>query len=63
LAVEVDHPNISASFAATGEPGQFRVSIRYDGKAVPGHFDGTVRIRTDDPQQPVLTATVSGIAE
>jgi len=63
LGVEVDHPSISASFAPTDEIGQFRVTVRYDGKAVPGHIEAKLKIRTDDPKQPVLEAAISAIAE
>ncbi|MBV6458590.1 MAG: hypothetical protein HONBIEJF_01722 [Fimbriimonadaceae bacterium] len=63
LGVEVDHPSIAASFAPTDEVGQYRVSVRYNGKAVPGHIDAKLVIRTDDPKQPKLEASISAIAE
>jgi hypothetical protein len=62
LRVESDSPNLKAVARDEGDQCNYRVTVEYDGKAQPGNFAATIRIHTDDPQQPVIEVPATGIA-
>jgi len=59
-AVKTDSKHIEATVAPAGGVGEYRVSVLYDGKEVPGDFHGTVIVTTDDPDQKEIDVAVTG---
>ncbi|HTQ09044.1 MAG TPA: DUF1573 domain-containing protein [Fimbriimonadaceae bacterium] len=60
MGVKSDSPHLTVSSETTGIPGEYRVTVAYDGKDVPGDFHATVMVMTDDPSQPELDVAVTG---
>lgn len=60
LSAEVDHPNLSAKIEPGADGSEWRVQLRYDGKAPIGSLSATLKVRTDDPRQPLFEIPVSG---
>ncbi len=58
--VSCDTDNLSATYEKRKEEWEYKVTVRYDGKAPLGALNGNVVIETDDPWQPVLKVPVRG---
>lgn len=62
LRIESDSPHLKAVARDEGDQCNYRVTVEYDGKAQPGNFSATLRVLTDDPDQPVVSVPATGIA-
>jgi hypothetical protein len=58
VSVETNTKVLTATVHPGTEPGDWRLSIRYDGKSAPGQLLATVRVHTNDPKQPTLDIPV-----
>ncbi|RYG47241.1 DUF1573 domain-containing protein [bacterium] len=59
LGVESDNPRVTATFEAL-RPDEVRLKVEYDGKATTGDVVAKLKVKTDDPKQPVVRVTVRG---
>lgn len=56
----VDAGPLKATWTATRGSWEYRVDLEYPGGAPKGDFQTTVKIRTDDPKQPVVEGLATG---
>lgn len=57
--IQSDSAHIKASYKQS-VPGEYRVTIVYDGKAAVGDYHATISIKTDDPKQKLIEVAVQG---
>ncbi|HVT11055.1 MAG TPA: hypothetical protein VHE55_02215 [Fimbriimonadaceae bacterium] len=60
LSADVDSKHLDATFETTQTPGEFLVTVSYDGQAPKGDYHATVTITTDDPNQKTIKIPVTG---
>lgn len=60
LGAEADSERLKVSYEPTQTPGEFLVTVAYDGKAPKGDYHATVTITTDDPKQKTILVPVAG---
>lgn len=63
MGVETDSEFLSASAAPVQGTEEYRVTVLYRGGAPAGTLNGIVRVKTDDPGQPVVLVPVRGRVE
>lgn len=56
-------PSITANWEPFGEPGVIKINALYDGTAPTGRLDGSIIVGTDDPEQPEVVISISGIVQ
>lgn len=62
LEATSDTSDFTAKFAPVSDT-EYKVTVTYDGKGVPGDVDGHVLVRTDDPKQPLIKVPFHGIVQ
>lgn len=60
LKVESDHPNITATVEPYKGNSEYKVIVKYDGKADYGSLEAKLKVFTDDPQNSMLEVTARG---
>lgn len=63
LSVRTDRANLRATAEARGDGSEHRITVRYDGRASRGPFDGTITVLTDDPKQPEIVIPYRGLVK
>jgi hypothetical protein len=59
LGVLSNSPNLKASVVPGRSPDTYSIAIQYDGNARSGELLASVKVKTDDPKQPVIDVPVS----
>jgi len=60
VGVTTDSKHLAASVQSTDIPGEYKVSVDFDGKAIAGDYRATVIVKTDDPAQREIDVQVTG---
>jgi hypothetical protein len=63
LGIESGVPYLTAAHVATKGEEEYRIRVTYTGEAPPGDLETPLKIRTDDPLQPVVEVYVTGQVE
>ena len=50
----MDSPFLSVELQPAKEDWEYRLTVKFDGRAAPGPLKATVTVRTNDPEQPVI---------
>jgi hypothetical protein len=57
--IDVDSSHLSTTFEPTKNVGEYKVIVKYDGKAAKGDYRATITVKTDDPKQPIVQVPVT----
>ena len=58
LGISSSSPNLKAYVSRSTGPGEYVVSVEYDGKAKAGELTAIIRVKTSDPKQPIIEVPV-----
>lgn len=61
LEVTTNSPYFKAVATPNADSSEFRVTVEFDGKGIPGIVETIVTIRTNDPKQPRIEVPIRGI--